>query len=223
LPDMEYSVDDKPYPRGELLLRGSSMFREYYKNPEETANAMTEDGWFRTGDVCSIDENGRFTIIDRRKNLLKLAQGEYVSPERIEGIYTSSCPYLAQAFVHGDGIQTSLVAIFGVQPDTFAAFASKVLKNNIGPTDFDAIRAAAGDAKVVKAALRDLDRAGKEHKLTGYERVKSIRLFLEPFSIENGLLTPTMKLKRPQAVRKFRQLLDELYVEANAEPTKAKL
>jgi long-chain acyl-CoA synthetase len=223
LPDMEYSVDDKPYPRGELLLRGNSMFREYYKNPEETANAMTEDGWFRTGDVCSIDENGRFTIIDRRKNLLKLAQGEYVSPERIEGIYTSSCPYLAQAFVHGDGIQTSLVAIFGVQPDTFAAFAGRLLKKNISPTDFDAIRAAACDTKVVKTVLRDLDRAGKEHKLAGFERVKGIRLFLEPFSIENGLLTPTMKLKRPQTVRKFRQLLDELYVEANAEPTKAKL
>jgi len=103
----------------------------------------------------------------------------------------SSCAYLGQAFVHGDGIQTSLVAIFGVQPDTFAAFASRVLKTNIGPTDFNAIRAAASDAKVVKAVLRDLDRAGKEHKLAGFERVKSIRLFLEPFSIENGLLTPT--------------------------------
>ncbi|KMU82902.1 long-chain-fatty-acid-CoA ligase 1 [Coccidioides immitis H538.4] len=191
LPDMDYSVDDKPYPRGELLLRGNSIFREYYKNPEETEKAMTEDGWFRTGDVCMVDELGRFTIIDRRKNLLKLAQGEYVSPERIEGIYQSACPYLGQAFVHGDGIQTHLVAIFGIQPDIFASFAGKVLKKTFSPTDLDALREASKDPKVVDAVRRDLDRAGKKYKLAGFERVKNLALFHEPFSIDNGLLTPT--------------------------------
>lgn len=82
LPDMDYSVDDKPYPRGELLLRGPNVFREYFKNPEETAKAITEDGWFQTGDVCTIDEKGRIVIIDRRKNVLKLAQGEYISDRK---------------------------------------------------------------------------------------------------------------------------------------------
>ncbi|KJF60544.1 AMP-binding enzyme [Coccidioides immitis RS] len=214
LPDMDYSVDDKPYPRGELLLRGNSIFREYYKNPEETEKAMTEDGWFRTGDVCMVDELGRFTIIDRRKNLLKLAQGEYVSPERIEGIYQSACPYLGQAFVHGDGIQTHLVAIFGIQPDIFASFAGKVLKKTFSPTDLDALREASKDPKVVDAVRRDLDRAGKKYKLAGFERVKNLALFHEPFSIDNGLLTPTLKLKRPQAVKAFRDVLDELYATA---------
>ncbi|KAK2790193.1 hypothetical protein FQN52_005688 [Onygenales sp. PD_12] len=217
LPDMEYSVDDKPYPRGELLIRGNSMFKEYYKNPEETAKAMTEDGWFRTGDICQVDEKGRFTIIDRRKNLLKLAQGEYVSPERIEGIYQSSCSYIAQAFVHGDGIKTFLVAIFAVQPDTFATFASRVLKKTIDPADLDAIRAAAADEKVVKAVQHDIDRAGRTSKMAGFEKVKSVALLLEPFTLENGLLTPTLKLKRPQTVRMYRSLLDELYARGPAE------
>ncbi|KKZ61462.1 long-chain acyl-CoA synthetase [[Emmonsia] crescens] len=216
LPDMEYSIDDKPYPRGELLLRGNALFKEYYKNPEETAKALTEDGWFRTGDICQVDHLGRFTIIDRRKNLLKLAQGEYVSPERLEGIYQTACSYIAQAFVHGDSVETALVAIFAVQPDTFATFASRVLKRAIAPEDMEAIRAAAADERVVKAVQSDLDRAGKSHKLAGFERVRSVALLVDPFTIDNGLLTPTLKLKRPQTVRTYRTLLDELYARVPA-------
>ena len=193
LPDMDYSVDDKPYPRGELLLRGPGMFREYYKNPEETSKAMTEDGWFRTGDVCMVDDQGHFTIIDRRKNLLKLAQGEYVSPERLEGLYQSACPYIAQGFVHGDGVQNSLVAIFGIQPDIFAPFASKVLKlkQDIPPEDLDALRNAAKNESVIAAVRKDLDKAARKHKLAGYEKVKNFALMVDPFTIDDGLLTPT--------------------------------
>lgn len=225
LPDMDYSVDDKPYPRGELLLRGNTLFREYYKNPEETASVMTEDGWFRTGDICTIDEMGRFKIIDRRKNVLKLAQGEYISPERLEGIYLSELGYLAQAYIHGDSLQTSLVAIFGVQPDAFASFASKVLGRNISPTDIAAIKSVLNDDKIRRAVLKDLNRTAAKHKLAGYERVKNCALMIEPFTVENELLTPTLKLKRPPTAKKYRQVLDALYAQAAEEDAspKAKL
>lgn len=225
LPDMDYSVDDKPYPRGELLLRGNCVFKEYFKNPEETSNSFTEDGWFRTGDVCMVDEKGRIIIIDRRKNVLKLAQGEYISPERLEGVYLSELGYLAQGYVHGDSLQTFLVAIFGVQIDTFALFASKVLGRNIGPTDMEAIKLALAEDKIRKAVLKDLENVARKHKFAGYERVKNCVLMLEPFSVENNLLTPTLKLKRPPTVKKYRQLLDELYAQALAEESthKAKL
>lgn len=189
--DMEYLVSDKPHPRGELLLRGNTLFKGYYKDEEETKKAMTEDGWLRTGDICSVDEKGRFRVIDRRKNVLKLAQGEYISPERIEGVYLASCNYLGQAYVHGDSMQTFLVAIFGVQPDFFAPFASKVLGKEILATDLEAIRAAAGDERVRATVLKDLDKVGRKKKFAGYERVKNCFLYLEPFSIENELLTPT--------------------------------
>lgn len=191
IPDMEYSVDDKPYPRGELLLRGNNLFREYFKNPEETASAMTEDGWFRTGDVCTIDELGRFKIIDRRKNVLKLAQGEYISPERLEGIILAEHTYLAQAYIHGDSLQTSLVGIFGVQPDMFAPWASKVLKQNIDGNDLEQIKSVLGDERIRKAVLRDFQRTAKKHKLAGYERVQNASLMLEPFTVDNEFLTPT--------------------------------
>ncbi|KAJ9616928.1 medium-chain fatty acid-CoA ligase faa2 [Cladophialophora chaetospira] len=223
VPDMEYTVEDKPHPRGELLLRGASVFTGYYKNPEETAKAFTEDGWFKTGDICSVDELGRFRIIDRRKNVLKLAQGEYISPERIEGVYLSSCTYLAQGFVHGDSSQTSLVAIFGIQPDVFAPFASRILSRPISATDFPALQAACEEPRVKEAVLKDLDKCGRKKKFAGYERVRSFKLMIEPFTIENELLTPTLKLKRPIAAKKFRSVLDELYSAEAQRPQKAKL
>lgn len=227
VPDMEYTVEDKPFPRGELMLRGPNLFSGYYKNEEETKKAVTEDGWFKTGDIATLDAMGRFTIIDRRKNVLKLAQGEYISPERIEGVYLNACPYLGQAYVHGDSVQTFLVALFGVQPDIFAPYASKLLGKNIGATDMEAIKSACKDPRVKSQVLKDLDRAGRKSKFAGYERVKNISLLVEPFSIENELLTPTLKLKRPQTVKMFRGELDALYAEAlewekNA-PKKAKL
>ncbi|KAA8647552.1 hypothetical protein EYZ11_010878 [Aspergillus tanneri] len=223
LPDMEYSVDDKPHPRGELLLRGPNVFSEYFKNPDETAKAITEDGWFRTGDVCTIDEKGRIVIIDRRKNVLKLAQGEYISPERLEGIFLSELGYFAQGYVHGESIQTFLVGIFGVQPDLFSAFASKVLGRVVSEAD---IKSVLDNEKIRKTVLEDLERVAKKHKLAGYERVKNCALMVEPFTVENNLLTPTLKLKRPPVAKQYRALLDDLYTQATAaeSPTpKAKL
>ena len=191
VPDMEYSSSDKPQPRGELLIRGNTLFSGYFRNEEETAKAMTEDGWFRTGDICTVDARGRFQIIDRRKNVLKLAQGEYISPERIENVYLGQLAYLAQAYVHGDSVQTFLVGVFGVMPELFAPFASRVLGTEIKAGDIEAIQAVCRDEKVRRAVLKDLEKVGKKNGFMGYERVKGVLLLVEPFSIDNELLTPT--------------------------------
>lgn len=191
VPSMDYYATDKPNPRGELLIRGPTVFKEYYKNEAETKKTFTEDGWFKTGDIVEVDALGRFRIIDRVKNILKLAQGEYVSPERIENVYLGNCPWLAQGYVHGDSSQSSLVAIFGVQPDLFAVFLQRQLGISIDHTDSKAVAAAAADLKVRKAALRELGKIGKAAKFNKWENVQNIRLMFEPFSIENELLTPT--------------------------------
>ncbi|WPH04243.1 acetyl-CoA synthetase-like protein [Acrodontium crateriforme] len=216
VPDMEYLSSDKPHPRGELLIRGPTVFKEYFKNETETKKAMTEDGWFRTGDIASIDELGRVKIIDRRKNVLKLAQGEYISPERIENVYLGNLPWLAQAYVHGDSTQANLVAVFGFQPDMFAAFLSKNIGKDIPVTDLKAMEAAAQDPKVRKAVLKELLRVGKKAKFNNYEHVRAVRMLAEPFTIENELLTPTLKLKRPQTAKKYRTEIDEMYAEIEA-------
>ncbi|KAI9843379.1 MAG: hypothetical protein M1838_002634 [Thelocarpon superellum] len=224
VPDMDYLTTDTPQPRGELLLRGPAIFREYYRNEKDTKKALIGDGWFRTGDIATFDARGRCKIIDRVKNVLKLAQGEYISPERIENVYLSNCSYLAQAYVHGDSVQTFLVALFGVNPDVFAPFASKILGTPILASDRAAIDAAASDPRVRKAVIKDLDRIGKRDKFNSYERVRNCYLYVEPFTIENELLTPTLKLKRPQTAKKFRGDLDRLYADVlKAEQTKAKL
>lgn len=191
VPDMEYYSTDKPQPRGELLIRGACLFDGYYRNEEETKKAMLPDGWFCTGDIATVDSRGRFQIIDRRKNVLKLAQGEYISPERLENIYLSHLGYLAMAYVHGDSMQTFLVAIFAVQPDMFAPYASKVLGRTIEAMDSAALAAACRDVKVRKEVMKDLDKVGRKNKFAGYERVRDCYLMVDPFTIENELLTPT--------------------------------
>lgn len=191
VPDMEYLSTDKPHPRGELLLRGPTVFAEYYKNDEETKKSFTEDGWFKTGDICSIDELGRFKIIDRRKNVLKLAQGEYISPERIENVYLGNCPWLGQAYVHGDSTQASLVAVFGIQPDLFATFLGKFTGKQYEITDLKGMEQAAQDPAFRKHVVTELGKHGKKAKFNNYEHVKAVRLLVEPFSIDNELLTPT--------------------------------
>ena len=191
VPEFDYTVDDKPNPRGELLMRGPVIFKEYFRNPEETAKAIEPDGWFHTGDIVEVDKMGRFKIIDRKKNVLKLSQGEYISPERIENVYMGSTNLIAMAFVHGDPKESSLVAIFGIDPVNFAPYASKILKKDIPADNKEELKAAANDPRVKREFLKLLDKIGTSHKFNSFEKVKNCYLDIEPFSIENELLTPT--------------------------------
>ncbi|KAL1843008.1 hypothetical protein VTJ49DRAFT_3485 [Mycothermus thermophilus] len=216
VPDYEYTIDDKPNPRGELLVRGPVIFREYFRNPEETSKALEPDGWFHTGDIVEVDKLGRIKIIDRKKNVLKLAQGEYISPERIENVYLGSTNLIAMAFVHGEPKESSLVAVFGIDPVTFAPYASKILKKSVPADDKEALRTAANDPRVKADFLRLLDKIGTSHKFNSFEKVKNCYFDIEPFSIENELLTPTLKLKRPNTARAFKREIERMYEEIAA-------
>ena len=191
VPELEYTAEDKPNPRGELLVRGPCLFREYYKNPEENKKTIDADGWFHTGDICEIDSMGRFKIIDRKKNVLKLAQGEYISPERIENVYLGSSNLIATALVHGDGKESSLVGVFGIDLENFPPFASKILGETVTNSDLAALKKAANSPKVKAAFLQKLEKIARSHKFNSFEKVRNIYLDIEPFSVDNGLLTPT--------------------------------
>ncbi|EQK97870.1 long-chain-fatty-acid--CoA ligase FAA2 [Ophiocordyceps sinensis CO18] len=184
---------------------------------EETKKSLDPDGWFHTGDIAEVDSLGRFKIIDRKKNVLKLSQGEYISPERIENVFAGSTNLVAMAYVHGDSKESSLVAIFGVDPENFPPFASKVLNAEVPAGDVEALRKAAANPAVKKAFLKMLDDIGRRHKFNSYEKIRNVHLDVEPFTIENELLTPTLKLKRPQAAKAFRAHIDRMYEEVKAE------
>jgi long-chain acyl-CoA synthetase len=110
IPDMNYLSTDKPYPRGELCMKGPAVFDGYYKRPDKTAEAFDAEGWFKTGDIAMVYPNGSVKIIDRSKNIFKLSQGEYIAPEKIENIFGLS-PFIAQTLIYGDSLRSCVVAI----------------------------------------------------------------------------------------------------------------
>ncbi|NXU36593.1 ACSL1 ligase, partial [Drymodes brunneopygia] len=191
---------------GEVCIKGLNVFRGYLKDPEKTAEALDKDGWLHTGDIGKWLPNGTLKIIDRKKHIFKLAQGEYIAPEKIENVYLR-CEALAQVFVHGESLQAFLVAIVVPDPDTLHNWAKK--KGLEG-----SYQELCRNKDVKKYILEDMLRIGKEAGLKSFEQVKDIVLHTEMFSIENGLLTPTLKAKRPELRKYFQSQIDELYANA---------
>ncbi|XP_063493759.1 long-chain-fatty-acid--CoA ligase 1 isoform X6 [Symphalangus syndactylus] len=188
---------------GEVCVKGPNVFQGYLKDPAKTAEALDKDGWLHTGDIGKWLPNGTLKIIDRKKHIFKLAQGEYIAPEKIENIYVRSEP-VAQVFVHGDSLQAFLIAIVVPDVETLCSWARK--------RGFEgSFEELCRNKDVKKAILEDMVRLGKDSGLKPFEQVKGITLHPELFSIDNGLLTPTMKAKRPELRNYFRSQIDELY------------
>jgi len=207
---MGYTSEDKPNPRGELCIRGLNVFVGYYKDPKNTAEALDEEGWFHTGDIAEVDSVGRVKIVDRVKNIMKLAQGEYVALEKIENLF-SSIPHIVQIYVHGDSLQSYLVAVVVPDPVLLSGIASRILGKKIAPDNEAALSEAIKDPSVNAHYLGELTKEGKKGGLKGFEMIRRIHLSLTPFSVENGTLTPTMKIKRKDAWNLYQTELNALY------------
>ncbi|XP_062379369.1 long-chain-fatty-acid--CoA ligase 1a isoform X1 [Sardina pilchardus] len=188
---------------GEVCVKGPNVFQGYLNDPEKTAEAIDKDGWLHTGDVGKWLPNGTLKIIDRKKHIFKLAQGEYIAPEKIENIYTRSDP-VAQIFVHGDSLQACLVGVVVPDPDFLPGWAKK---RGIEGSYTELCKSK--DLKI--AILEDIVRLGKEGGLKSFEQVRDIALHPEMFSVQNGLLTPTLKAKRTELKNHFRDQIDQLY------------
>ncbi|XP_026185926.1 long-chain-fatty-acid--CoA ligase 1-like [Mastacembelus armatus] len=201
VPEMNYLAVNG---EGEVCVKGTNVFQGYLKDPEKTAETIDADGWVHTGDIGKWLLNGTLKIVDRKKHIFKLAQGEYIAPEKIEGIYMRS-DAVAQVFVHGDSLQACLVAVVVPDPD----FLSGWTKRTLGVQGSYQKLCDREDVKM--AILDDMLRLGKEGGLKSFEQVKAIYIHTELFSVENGLLTPTMKAKRNEIQHLFRPQIDELY------------
>ncbi|KAL6595600.1 hypothetical protein ACP70R_047940 [Stipagrostis hirtigluma subsp. patula] len=204
VPEMNYTSEDQPYPRGEICVRGPIIFRGYYKDEVQTREVIDEDGWLHTGDIGLWLPGGRLKIIDRKKNIFKLAQGEYIAPEKIENVY-AKCKFIAQCFIYGDSFNSSLVAIIAVEPEVLKAWAASE------GIQYEDLRQLCADPRARAAVLAEMDSIGKEAQLRGFEFAKAVTLVAEPFTLENGLLTPTFKVKRPQAKAYFAKEISDMY------------
>ncbi|KAF9239648.1 long-chain-fatty-acid-CoA ligase [Melanogaster broomeanus] len=209
VPSMNYTSEDKPNPRGELCARGMNCFIAYYKDEKNTRETLN-DGWIHTGDVAEIDEHGRFKIIDRVKNIMKLAQGEYVALEKVENMI-SACPIVQQIYVHGDSLQSYLIAVVIPDPLVLAPLASTIIGKKITPDNTEALTAAVKDPRVIQEVIGLLAEEAKKNRLAGFEYVKRIHLTMDPFTVDDNTLTPTLKLRRRDAYAKFKAELDALY------------
>ncbi|RWS27646.1 Long-chain-fatty-acid--CoA ligase 6-like protein [Leptotrombidium deliense] len=200
VPEMGYYAKQG---KGEVCVKGPIVFQGYYKDPEKTKEVLDKDGWLHTGDVGSWSENGTLQIIDRRKHLFKLSQGEYISPEKVENIYSKS-DYVSQIFVYGESLKSCLVAVIVPENDSLFFWARE---NQVKATYTDLCR----EDRVQKLILDDIVSIGKKEGLRSFEQVKNIYLTPNPFTIENGLLTPTMKTKRAECKKYFKKEIDAMY------------
>lgn len=191
VPDMEYYAKND---KGEVCIKGPIVMKGYYKDPQKTAETIDKDGWLHTGDIGTWLPNGALKLIDRKKQIFKLAQGEYVAPEKVEQVYMLS-KYVAQVFVEGNSLETFTIAIAVPDPEVFPGWAK-------GQGYEGDVATLCENKEIKKIILDDFIRLGKEAGLKGFEQAKVIHLHPELFSMENGLLTPTFKSKRP-ALRKF--------------------
>uniref|UniRef100_A0AAQ4R1R9 Arachidonate--CoA ligase n=1 Tax=Gasterosteus aculeatus aculeatus TaxID=481459 RepID=A0AAQ4R1R9_GASAC len=200
VPEMNYLAANG---EGEVCVKGPNVFQGYLKDPEKTAEAIDKDGWLHTGDVGKWLPSGTLKIIDRKKHIFKLAQGEYIAPEKIETAYSLSDP-VAQIFVYGESLQACLVGIVVPDPDMLPIW---IKKKGIEGSFAELCK----NKDVKNAILEDILRLGKVAGLKSFEQVRDIALHPELFSIQNGLLTPTLKAKRTELRNLFRDQIDELY------------
>jgi long-chain acyl-CoA synthetase len=184
---------------GEILVAGDNVMKGYWNDPQSTAQALV-DGWLYTGDVGEIDEDGCIRITDRKRDFIKNSGGEMVSPARVEGYLTLE-PEIAQAIVFGDR-RPYLVAV--LVPD--AEFAAGFADANDGPREMAALAVDLRFSKALGTAVARVNRG-----LAPIERVRRFAIASEPFTIANGQMTPTLKVKRHAVRDAYGAAIDSLY------------
>ncbi|AKS35179.1 carboxylic acid reductase [Mycolicibacterium goodii] len=193
VPDLGYFRTDQPHARGELLVKTRDLFPGYYKRPEVTADVFDPDGFYRTGDVVAEIGPDQLVYLDRRNNVLKLSQGEFVTVSKLEPLFGDS-PLVRQIYIYGNSARAYLLAV-------------------VVPTE-DALRQSGGSLDALKnaitASFQDIARSSG---LQSYEIPRDFLIETTPFTLENGLLTGIRKLARPKLKAHYAERLEALYTE----------
>ncbi|CAM8956253.1 unnamed protein product [Rhodiola kirilowii] len=201
VPEMNYDALGSK-PQGEICIRGNSLFSGYYKREDLTKEVLI-DGWLHTGDIGEWQPDGSMRVIDRKKNIFKLSQGEYVAVENLENIY-GLVPDIDSIWIYGNSFESFLIAIVNPNQQKIEQWAS----HNGLSGDFASL---CSNPKVKEYIIGELSKIGKEKKLKGFEFVKAVHLDPVPFDMERDLLTPTFKKKRPQLLKYYQKVIDDMY------------
>ncbi|MGB3483253.1 MAG: carboxylic acid reductase [Mycobacterium sp.] len=191
VPELGYFHTDRPHPRGELLVKSAILFDGYYKQPEATADVFDAEGFYRTGDVMAEISPDQLAYVDRRHNVLKLAQGEFVTISKLETLFGSS-PLVHQIYVYGNSARSYLLAVVVPSEETLADHAN----------DVDVV------ADLIGESLRNTAKAAG---LQSYEIPRDFIVETTPFTIAGGLLTGIGKLARPRLKERYGGRLESLY------------
>ncbi|MDT5338227.1 MAG: fatty acid CoA ligase FadD9, partial [Mycobacterium sp.] len=191
VPELGYFGTDVPHPRGELLVKSDQLFPGYYKRPEVTAEVFDADGYYRTGDVVADLGPDQVQYLDRRNNVLKLSQGEFVTVSKLEAAFTDS-PLVRQIYIYGNSARPYLLAVVVPTDDAQSRYDAIELKS------------------AISASLKD---AARSAGLQSYEVPRDFIVETTPFTMENGLLTGIRKLAWPRLKERYGAELEQLYVD----------
>lgn len=199
LPGTEFKLGEDD----ELLVKGPGVMQGYWNLERETAEVLT-DGWFHTGDIGEISESGHIRITDRKKDLFKTSNGKYVSPGAIEAMFKGVCPYASNLVVEGDG-RKFVSAIITLDEDAIAEWAEK---NGMAGKSYRDVVTSDACREMVQGYVDEMNL-----RLNRWEQIKRFIILPRDLSVEEGEITPSMKIKRRVVVKKFKDDLDELYTD----------
>ncbi|NBB77447.1 MAG: AMP-binding protein [Bacteroidetes bacterium] len=193
------NVEVKIAEDGEILTKGPHVMKGYYKNKEKTEEVMTEDGWFRTGDIGKLDEDGYLFITDRKKSMFKLSTGKYVAPQHIENKLLNS-GYIDQVLVVGYKRKFCSALVV----PTYDNVKKRLKRDGYKPSE-----PLSEDDRVRRLIQEEIEKVNKE--LSKWERIKKFTMLEDRLTIEDDELTPTMKVKRSVVNEKYKEKIDSMY------------
>jgi long-chain acyl-CoA synthetase len=193
---------------GEILIRSPAVMRGYHNLPDATAEALTTDGWLRTGDIGEIDAKGILRITDRKKDLIKTSGGKYIAPQALEGKLKATCPYISQVIVHGDR-RNFCTALVTLDEESVMKWAKD---NGLAGKSYAEVAASAEAKALLEPYFTQVN-----HTLAKYETIKQFAVLPRDLSIDEGELTPSLKVKRKAVEKRYSGLLDKMYEGALAD------
>ncbi|WP_072690833.1 AMP-dependent synthetase/ligase [Rhodococcus marinonascens] len=199
VPGTELQIADD----GEVLIKGPGVMGGYHENPEATAEALTEDGWFHTGDIGKVDDKGYLRITDRKKDMFKTSNGKYVAPSAVAATFKGICPYVGEIIVDGEG-KSYCVALISLDAESIGEWAKQ---HQMGDKSLAEIADAQQTRNLIGGYVEELNA-----NLNRWEQIKKFHILERELTIENGEITPSMKLKRKVVMTNFSDALADLYI-----------